>query len=467
MTGRPELALAARAACATPTVPVAGNTKVIVCVAVNTWNDCTTGVAAAKLGLPAWLAESVQVPADTNVSVVPATVQTVGVVDTKLTGKPDEAVATSAPAGVPMVLLPGDVKMMVCAAVDTVKVCVTAVAGLKLALPAWLADTVQDPAATRVSAVPLIVQMAGVVEARVTGKPELDVATSAAGVLPKVWLPGEVKLMVCAIGPGGLTATVRVTATAAAKEALPVWLAVKEQLPAATRVSALPLVVQTAGVVDTIVTGKPELALAASAAGVVPSVCGPGPAKVMVCAAAATAKDCCTALACATVVLPAWLALIVQVPVVSSDKALPLTVHTAGVLLAKVTASPEVALATSVGGVLPRVCAPGEAKVMVCGVAATVNEFNTAAAAPKVVLPAWLAATVQVPGSSSVKAAPFTVQMVGVVLANATGRPELAVATRAGAALPRTWLPGAVKVMVWAAICTATAKVCATWGAAA
>lgn len=273
--------------------------------------------------------------------------------------------------------------------------------------------------------------------------------------------------MVCAMGPGGFTATVRVTATAAAKMALPAWLAVKEQLPAATRVSALPLVVHTPGVVDTIVTGKPELALATSAAGVVPSVCGPGLAKVMVCAATATAKDCCTALAGATVVLPAWLALTVQVPLLSSDKTVPLTVHTAGVLLVKVTTSPELALATSAGGVLPRVWAPGETNVIVCGVAATANEFSTAAAAPKVVLPAWLAATVQVPGSSRVKAVPFTLQTVGVVLANATGSPELAVATRAGAALPSTWLPGAVKVMVWAAICTATVKVCATWGAAA
>lgn len=165
---------------------MAGNTKVMVCAAVNTWNDCTTGVAAAKLPLPAWLAETVHVPADTKVSAVPATVQTAGVVDTKLTGKPDEAVATSAPAAVPMVLLPGEVKVMVCAAVDTVKVCVTAVAGLKLALPAWLADTVQEPAATRVSVVPLTVQTPGVVDARVTGKPELAVATRAAGVLPKV-----------------------------------------------------------------------------------------------------------------------------------------------------------------------------------------------------------------------------------------------------------------------------------------
>ena len=68
-----------------------------------------------------------------------------------------------------------------------------------MALPAWLALMVQVPAATSVSVLPLTVQTLGVVEAKLTGRFELAVATNAGGAVPKVWLPGEVKLMVCAV----------------------------------------------------------------------------------------------------------------------------------------------------------------------------------------------------------------------------------------------------------------------------
>ena len=79
--------------------------------------------------------------------------------------------------------------------------------------PAWLALMLQVPTATSVSVLPLTVQTLGVVDAKLTAKPELAVATSAGGVVPSVWLPGEVKLMLCAAAP---TLKLRVTAVAGA-----------------------------------------------------------------------------------------------------------------------------------------------------------------------------------------------------------------------------------------------------------
>jgi len=62
-----------------------------------------TVVAAAKLALPAWLAETVQVPADTSVKVVPLTVHTPAVVLAKDTAKLEEAVAVRAGGATPRV----------------------------------------------------------------------------------------------------------------------------------------------------------------------------------------------------------------------------------------------------------------------------------------------------------------------------------------------------------------------------
>ena len=45
---------------------------------------------------------------------------------------------------------------------------------------------------------PLTVQMPGVVDANDTTSPDVEVAASAAGAVPSVWLPGELKVMVCA-----------------------------------------------------------------------------------------------------------------------------------------------------------------------------------------------------------------------------------------------------------------------------
>ena len=156
---------------------------------------------------------------------------------------------------------------------------------------------VQVPAATNVSVLPLTVQMPVVVEAKLTVRPELALAASAGGAVPRVWLPGEVKVMVCAVSGAATTWKFCDTVVAARYALLPAWLALMLQLPTATSVSVLPLTVQTLGVVEAKLTARPELALATSAGGVVPSVWLPGEAKLMVCAAAPTLKLRVTAVA--------------------------------------------------------------------------------------------------------------------------------------------------------------------------
>lgn len=84
------------------------------------------------------------------------------------------------------------------------------------------------------------------------------------------------------------------------------------------------------------------------------------------------------------------MALMVQVPALTKVRVPPLvTVHTPGVMEVKVTLYPTPAeeLAVNVG-VVPKVCAPGVLKVMVCG-AAGVALLDAADAAP---VPAELAA---------------------------------------------------------------------------
>lgn len=165
--------------------------------------------------------------------------------------------------------------------------------------------------------------------------------------------------------------------------------------------------------------------------------------------------------------MPGWLASTMQVPAATSVSVLPLTMHTAGVVDANNTVSPEVELATSAGGAVPRVWLPGELKLMVCAAATTLNEFWTTVAAANVALPVWLAATVHVPMVSSDRVVPLTMQTLGVVDAKDTASPDVEVATNGAGATPMTWLPGEVKVMVCAVKATATANDCGTAVAAA
>ncbi len=71
-----------------------------------------TAVAAAKKLLPAWVASIEQVPCATNVTVLPETVQTVVVVDAKLTASPEVAVALTVNGAAPKVCA-GSVAMVI------------------------------------------------------------------------------------------------------------------------------------------------------------------------------------------------------------------------------------------------------------------------------------------------------------------------------------------------------------------
>lgn len=84
----------------------------------------------------------------------------------------------------------------------TAKVRDTVVAAAYVAFPDWLASIVQSPADTSVRVVPDTVQTAAVVDAKLTARPEVALADSAAGVTPNVCAPGDVKLMLCAVGAG-------------------------------------------------------------------------------------------------------------------------------------------------------------------------------------------------------------------------------------------------------------------------
>ena len=290
LTVREEVAVADSVRGEASSVWLPGPVKLMLCGVPKTVKVRTTDMAAAKLPPPAWLAVMLQLPAVTNVSVVLLTVQTPVVVEVKVTGRPDEADATSAAGDVPMVWLPGSVKLMVWLPGATVNVRATGVAAAVVLLPGWLAVMVQLPADTSVSVVPDTVHTPSVDDAKLTVRPELAVATSADGATPKVWLPGEVKLMVCDASGAVPTVMVTVTFAPAATLALPAWLATIVQVPADTSVSAVPLTVHTAVVLEATVTVSPALELNISAGVAVPKVWLPGDVKVIVWVACATLK---------------------------------------------------------------------------------------------------------------------------------------------------------------------------------
>lgn len=252
---------------------------------------------------PPWVAVMVQGPADAKVSVLPL-IEHADEVEVSVTPRPELAVAVKV-GDVPMVWSPGGLKVMTCAARATVTLRVTGVAAEVVLLPDWLAVMVQVPAAWIVSVAPLTVHTPDVEVANDTVRPTLEVATSASGPTPKVWLPGPTKVMVCAVSGAVPTAKVCVTTAAAVTLALPGWLADSEHVPADTSTSVVPATVHTGNVVDTTVTGSPELELNNSGGGAVPRVWLPGELKLMVCAAGATLKVCVTGVAAEVVLFPA------------------------------------------------------------------------------------------------------------------------------------------------------------------
>lgn len=114
-----------------------------------------------------------------------------------LAGAVNVMVACVLPAvAVPMVGAPGTMALMA-------NVWDTVVAAFHTLSPVWAATIVQLPAETRVNApLPVMVQMPGVVELKLTGRPEVADAVRERDV-PKFWAPGLAKEMVCS--PFGVT----------------------------------------------------------------------------------------------------------------------------------------------------------------------------------------------------------------------------------------------------------------------
>ncbi len=82
------------------------------------------------------------------------------------------------------------------AALATVKVRSTLGAAFQVALPPWLARIVQSPAPTIVTVVAATVQTPVVSEPNETGRPEVAVALTVNGALPKVFPPRAAKVIV-------------------------------------------------------------------------------------------------------------------------------------------------------------------------------------------------------------------------------------------------------------------------------
>jgi hypothetical protein len=141
-----------------------------------------------------------QVPKDSSVTVVAESVHTSGVVELKLTGRPELAVALTVIGEVPNEGLNGWLesapKVMVWLSLVTWKLWLTGVAAVQLVLPAWVAWMVQVPTETSVTVEPAAVQTAEVVEAKLTARPEEALALTGKGAVPKGSFESVPKVMV-------------------------------------------------------------------------------------------------------------------------------------------------------------------------------------------------------------------------------------------------------------------------------
>ena len=120
-------------------------------------------------------------PTAETVTIAPETVQTLVVVEAKLTGKPEDAVALTVKGAAPRTRFESVPNMMVWLPCVTLKLRLTGVAAAKLEFPAWVAWMVQVPSAMNMTAVPDTVQTDCVVEVKVTGSPEVAVALTVIG----------------------------------------------------------------------------------------------------------------------------------------------------------------------------------------------------------------------------------------------------------------------------------------------
>src|SRR5690349_6395697 len=117
----------------------------------------------------------VHVPVDTSVTALPDTVQTSGVVEEKMTVRPEVALAPSATgAGLIRTLPCVNVTVWVCGV--TLKLCTASVAAVYCALPGWSAVMVHKPRLRRVIVFPATEQTLWVVDAKLIARFEVVVA---------------------------------------------------------------------------------------------------------------------------------------------------------------------------------------------------------------------------------------------------------------------------------------------------
>ena len=224
-------------------------------------------------------------PTATNVTALPVTAQIFGLWLVKLTGKPEDAVALRSKGESPSVLLFNPAKVIVwlffC---PTLKLCVTGVAGSYVLSPLCVAWIEHVPIATNVTMLPLSVQTLMGCAIKLTGNPDVDVALSVNGGSLNV-LPGKAANVIVWSGLSDLTAKLWLTGVAAKKNALPTWVASIVQVPVVSKVTVLPLTVQTLGVIEEKLTVNPDgSALATSAKSRSVTIFSGGVAKVRVCA---------------------------------------------------------------------------------------------------------------------------------------------------------------------------------------
>ncbi len=146
----------------------------------------------------------------------------------------------------------------------------------------------------------------------------------------------------------------------------------------------------------------------------------------------------------------------------------PLAVHTAGVVVVKVTARPDDAVAPTVTGDCETVRAPSGPKAIDCAARVTVKLRVTGAAAFTVSLPGWSASTVHTPAVTSAIVVPFVppaVHTVGVVVVKMTARSAEEVAATVTGDCNTDLSASAPNVIACAAF--DTPKLCDTVGAGA
>jgi hypothetical protein len=218
LTANPELALALTANGAAPNTWPDSAPNVMAWLPGVTAKLWLTGVAELQFVLPPCVAWIVHVPTATSVTVAPDAVHTDAVVEAKLTANAELAVALTVNGAAPNAWPDSAPNVIAWLPGVTVKLWLTGVAELQLALPPCVAWIAHVPTATSVTVPSVTVQTDDVVEAKLTANPELALALTVNGVAPNAW-PDSAPNVIAWLP--GVTAKPWLTGVAALQLALP------------------------------------------------------------------------------------------------------------------------------------------------------------------------------------------------------------------------------------------------------